>query len=214
MRWGKVRKNGTPRPVPAMLMLMCVACGPGTACGPKAAGGPQTPSEAQVPQAEPEAAGALEEPSDPTDPENLARAVFSALTLKDAAAYKALLPGSTGEAQELAQAMGSSQVMTDDEIAAMMDKKANKFNEFITLLESKGFNLHGAVMTDMDTHRVQVKDGLGFAEDIKLTMESAGMRAVITIDDCMLFSRGWLILDGLKLRDPIEGTVAGAVSDE
>ena len=35
------------------------------------------------------------------------------------------------------------------------------------------------------------------------------MRAIITIDDGRLFSRGWLILDGLKLRDPIEGPGSG-----
>jgi hypothetical protein len=175
-------------------------------CGPPKGAEVREPT----PPAEPDIADEPgEEPPDPTDPENLARAVFSALTLKDAAAYKALVPGSAGEAQELAQAMGSSQVMTDDEIAAMLEKQEKRFNDFIALLESKGFDPGGAVLTDMDTHRAQVKDGFGFAEDIKFTMESAGKKAVITIDDCMLFKRGWLILDGLKLRDPIEGPGSG-----
>lgn len=198
---GKVRKNERWLPATAVLLLVAASC------GPKTAGEPRTASEAQVPEVEAgqdETEAAQEQP-DPTDPENLARAVFSALTLKDATAYKALLPSSAGEAQELARAMGSTKVKTDDEIAAMLEKQEKKFNDFISLLESKGFNLTDAVMTDIDTHRAQVNDGMGFAEDIKFTMESGAKRAVITIDDCMLFERGWLILDGLKLRDPVEG---------
>jgi len=201
MMTGKVRENETLMPAMVMLLLVPVAC------GPKTAGEPRTASEAPVPEAGAgqDETGAAQEQPDPTDPENLARAVFSALTLKDATAYKALVPNSAGDAQELAQTMGQTKVMTDDEIAAMLEKQAKKFSDFIALLESKGFNLADAVMTDIDAHRAQVRDGMGFAEDIKFTMEAGGKRAIITIDDCMLFKRGWLILDGLKLRDPVEG---------
>ena len=131
MRSGKVRKNEKRRLALAMLLLVSVTCGPGTGCGPpkgsevrepEAAAGPETPD---MKEEAPDAAD--EEAPDPADPENLACAVFDALVKKDANAYKALVPSSAGDAQELAGMTGQGQVLTDDEIAALADKKASKF---------------------------------------------------------------------------------------
>ena len=41
----------------------------------------------------------------------------------------------------------------------------------------------------------------GFAEDLTAVVRSGDTTLEVTIDDCLLAPRGWLILDGLRLRD-------------
>ena len=178
----------------ACLLAVLVACGPKTA--------PEAPEQDTT--ADQVGPVAFEETLDLKDPEDLARRVFKALVKRDADAYVALTVSTVEDFEAVSELTGSSRVPTEEQLEDLGKKHKELFGKFLAQLDDRGVDLEGASIANIDTSRAHVKDGLGFAEDIKLTIAWDGHELCITIDDCILTARGWLIMDGLKLRDQPE----------
>ena len=196
-------QNARSDPNLFLLVLLLVACGPKTA--------PEAPEDTTADQVE---SAAYDETLDLKDPENLARRVFKAIVKRDGDTYAALTVSTVEDFETVSGLTHSSRVPTEQELEDLGKKHKEVFGKFLAQLDDRGVDLEAASITNIDTSRVHVKDGLGFAEDIKLTIAWGGQELIITIDDCILAKRGWLIMDGLKLRDQPESKKEGGGSGE
>ncbi|MFO0549955.1 MAG: hypothetical protein U0271_16290 [Polyangiaceae bacterium] len=135
-------------------------------------------------------------------PEQLVQAIFRALQLADAAGYAAL--GLSTEADYAALgALSSSPPKRPSEakLAEMRDKRMRTFQLITDKLVSMGITPRTMTLGDIDLSRVGERDGAGFAEDLTFIVQSGETKVRVTIDDCLLTRRGWIYIDGLKLRD-------------
>jgi hypothetical protein len=151
---------------------------------------------------------------DANDTETLARAVFEALrtgnvelyleqTVHLKQDYKEVLKNQS--AWSTGQGTGTDRngppFPSDKEIAKMCQQHRDGFKDFLALLQEKGLDPSQAEIKEIKTDKAAVKDGFGFAEDLTLVLQRGDLIIPVTIDDVMLTSRGWLIIDGLKLRE-------------
>jgi hypothetical protein len=152
----------------------------------------QTPEDGQKQQpgpAEPIPAPPDDETgmTDDRDPATLVRAVFEALQKST--------DGVTGGHGK------DSPFPSDKEIAKTCQKAKEEFMEFLALLKEKGLDPSKAAIKEIKTDKAFVKNGMGFSEDLTLVLQQGNLVIPVTIDDVLLTPRGWLIADGLKLRE-------------
>jgi len=162
---------------------------------------PEAQAQPGPSQPAPASPGVEENAPDINDPETLARAVFEALRKGDAELYLEQNVSSPQDFADASKLTGDSSIPTEEELEALHQKIKERFNEYLALLKEKGLDPSQAQIKEIMTDKAVVKDGLGFAEDLTLVLQQGDTVISVTIDDVMLSSRGWLIIDGLKLRE-------------
>jgi hypothetical protein len=135
-------------------------------------------------------------------PEELVRAVYEALQSEDTDAYLRLVPGSAEDFQALAALRRPPPPPpSEEEIAARRAAAESRFLAFVQELRGRGWDPRDSRLVEARVDRATVEGDRGFAEDLTAVIESGGTTIDVTIDDCLLSPRGWLIIDGLRLRD-------------
>ncbi len=168
----------------------------------------QLPAQKPQVQVQPEPSQPIPAPPDDeqdapdiNDPGTLARAVFDALRKGDAELYlkqNVYVPQDFLDASKLT---GEKFFPVGEELDGIHQKIKDGFKKYLGLLKEKGLDPSQAKIKEIKTDKAVVKEGLGFAEDLTLVLQQGDTVINVTIDDVMLSSRGWLIIDGLKLRE-------------
>jgi len=190
------------------LRLLLIASGSG--CGPA----PAEPVTAEASAAAPVAsapARAVPSPAAPKndpsveaasdDPAQLVRKVFQALRTEDAVAYAASTVSTDEDHAALASITSHAGPRPS---AAERTKIAARHGEalhrFVGELAARGIAVRSMTLGEIDTSRAKREGSRGFAEDLTFMVRSGETQVRVTIDDCLLAPRGWIIVDGLKLR--------------
>ncbi len=136
------------------------------------------------------------------DPQQLVRAVFDAIVVMDSDAYLDLIVSTVEDFEDVAKYRTHPPVpINPEKQAALRDSARIEFEKLILELQKRGMDPTKARLVEVKTNKAVVKDELGFAEDLTAVLEQGDVRIPVTLDDCLLSRRGWLIADGLKLRD-------------
>ena len=128
-------------------------------------------------------------------PEGLVHAVFQALRNHDSQAY-VMLTAHTKEELKVAFENDDFEP-TDIQLEEMRQIRISFFDEFIVKVEEQGFDLTGAVIKEIR----DLQGGAAKYENYVLVVHDGMSELEIILDDCLLFPRGWLIIDCLRLRE-------------
>lgn len=135
------------------------------------------------------------EKPDLSTPEGLVDAVFQALKNHDAEAY-VMLTANTRE--ELQIAFENNELEPSDaQLEEIRQHRKNFFNEFVVMVEQRG--IHLAKSTIKESRHLQ--GGAARFENLVLVVQDGETELEILLDDCLLFPRGWLIVDCLRLNE-------------
>jgi hypothetical protein len=137
---------------------------------------------------------------DLAEPAGLARAVFEVLRCGDAEGYTDLTVSRREDFAAVAKLIQHIRIPDESRLASIRRKRAGKFRLFLGALRARGIDPARARIVRIVTDRAKVQGDLGFAEDITLVLGQGDTEVPVTLDDCPRTPRGWLIMDGLRLR--------------
>lgn len=137
-------------------------------------------------------------------PEGLVRAVAEAMRTEDETAYVALTVSTEADFAALSATMSRpAPGPTAEQLVRSRQKQAVAFRSFLATLRERGVEIRTITPTGIDVSRAATRGSMGFAEDLSfLVRTTSGEEIRVTIDDCVLAPRGWIVVDGLKLRPP------------
>jgi len=148
----------------------------------------------------PDAAGL--EAASPSGPEVLVRAVFEAIRSGDADAYARLTPIERADFEALAATtQPPGPLPSDAEVAARRAVVVARFRAFLDELRGRGLDPSRAELAEVRTDRAVVQGEIGFAEDLTAVIRSGSVTLQVTLDDCVMTPRGWLVADRLRFRE-------------
>jgi hypothetical protein len=136
---------------------------------------------------------------DLSTPEGLAHAVFQALKKHDAQAY-VMLTANTREEVKVACAWAWDNddfELTDAELEELRELRRRFFNQFIVMVENRDIHLGEATIKEIRS----LQAGSAKFDNFVLVVQDGKTELEIILDDCLLFPRGWLILDRLRLSE-------------
>lgn len=127
--------------------------------------------------------------------EGLVQAVFHALKSRDAQRYLTLTAHTKEELQVIFD-MGKIEP-TDAEMEEFRQLRKDFFNDFIVMVENQGIDLEQTTIKEIRP----LPGGAAAYENFVLVVQDGATELEITLDDCLLFPRGWLIVDQLRLNE-------------
>lgn len=143
----------------------------------------------------PENTSSLNAEPDLSTAEGLVQAVFHALKSHDAQAYMMLTAHTKEELQVIFDIDEFDP--TDAEMEELKQLRRDFFNEFVGIVEQQGINL--AESTIKETR--SLPGGAVEYENFVLVVQDGANELEIILDDCLLFPRGWLLVDQLRLKE-------------
>jgi hypothetical protein len=132
---------------------------------------------------------------DLSTPEGLAHAVFQALKKHDAQAY-VMLTANTREEVKVAWDNDDFEP-TDAQLEELREMHRRFFNQFIVMVENRDIHLGDATIKEIRS----LQAGSAEFDNFVLVVQDGKTELEIILDDCLLFPRGWLILDRLRLSE-------------
>lgn len=144
-----------------------------------------TPEKAAPSNAEP----------DLSTPEGLVHAVYHVLKNHDDQGYMMLTANTKEELQVIFE--NNDFDPTDAEIEELRQLRRDFFNEFVVMVENLGIDLAESTIKEIRP----LPRGAAAYENFVLVIQHGANELEIILDDCMLFPRGWLIVDQLRLNE-------------
>ncbi len=87
--------------------------------------------------------------------------------------------------------------LTDAEMEEIKQLRISFFNEFVVMVEKQGIHLAEAMIKEIRP----LQEGAAKFDNFVLVVQDGTTELEIILDDCLLFPRGWLIVDRLRLSE-------------